>query len=67
MAVDVRAGTSFEFGTPKALFKLPPIPNTNYWYYDVAPGGDRFLVTVPVVTKQAPLALVLNWTAALRK
>jgi len=67
MAVDVRAGTSFEFGTPKALFKLPPIPNTNYWYYDVAPGGDRFLVTVPVVTKQAPLSLVLNWTAALRK
>jgi len=67
MAVEVRAGTSFEFGTPKALFKLPPIPNTNYWYYDVAPDGGRFLVTYPVVTKQAPLALVLNWTAALRK
>ncbi len=67
MAVDVRAGTSFEFGTPKALFRLPPIPNTNYWYYDVAPDGNRFLVTYPVVTKQAPLSLVLNWSAALRK
>jgi serine/threonine protein kinase len=67
MVVEVRTGASFEFGTPRPLFKLPPIPNTSYWYYDVAPDGGRFLVTYPVVTKQAPLALVLNWTAALRK
>jgi Tol biopolymer transport system component len=67
MAVDVRVGTSFEFGKPRLLFKLPPIPNTNYWYYDVAPDGNRFLVTYPVETTQAPLSLVLNWTEALRK
>jgi Tol biopolymer transport system component len=67
MAVDVRAGTSFEFGRPRPLFTLPSIPNTNMWFYDVAADGDRFLVVYPVVTKQAPLALVLNWTAALRK
>jgi len=67
MAVEVRAGTSLEFGTPRRLFKLPPIPNTNYWYYDVAPDGNRFLVTYPVGTQNEPLALVLNWTAGLRK
>ena len=67
MAVDVRAAASFEFGTPKPLFKIPPVPNTNNWHYDVSPDGERSLITYPVVTTQAPLALVLNWTAGLKK
>ncbi|MBZ5590463.1 MAG: serine/threonine-protein kinase [Acidobacteriia bacterium] len=67
MAVEVRAGTSFEFGTPRMLFKLPPVPNTNYWYYDVAPDGNRFLITYPVGTQNEPLALVLNWPGALKR
>ncbi len=67
MAVDVRVGTSIELGAPRQLFKLPPIPNTSYWFYDVSADGAKFLVLYPVVTTQAPLALILNWTAGLTK
>ena len=67
MAVEVRAGASFDSGPPTPLFKLPPIPNTNYWYYDVAPDGNRFLITYPVGTQNQPLALVLNWPGALTR
>jgi eukaryotic-like serine/threonine-protein kinase len=67
-AVEVKSSaTSLEVGRVETLFGgLPagggPIP------YDVAPGGQRFLVAMP--TDQAtpePLTLVQNWTAALKK
>jgi len=67
-AVEVKSSaTSLEVGRVETLFSgLPagggPVP------YDVAPGGQRFLVAMP--TEQAtpePLTLVQNWTAALKK
>jgi len=67
-AVEVKASaTSLEVGRVETLFAgllagggPPP--------YDVATGGQRFLVALP--TEQAtpePLTLVQNWTAALKK
>jgi len=42
-AVEVKAGSSFEAGTPKALFPVP----SGVLFWDVAPDGTRFLMPVP--------------------
>jgi serine/threonine protein kinase len=70
MAVEVRAGTVFESGTPKPLFQaqfamspleLPP--------WDVTSNGNRFLISTQVVAEAtpAPITIVTNWTAGLKK
>jgi len=41
-AMDVKAGASFEAGTPKALFKAP----AGVLFWDVSPDGMRFLMPV---------------------
>jgi Tol biopolymer transport system component/DNA-binding winged helix-turn-helix (wHTH) protein len=69
MAVPVGAGRSFDAGRPRALFA------SNAWklrftqVYAVTKDGQRFLVnaTPPKSTGAAPLTVVLNWTATIRK
>jgi Tol biopolymer transport system component len=69
MAVPVKRGTIFEFGEAVPLFDtgVPP-----HWYnarnlYDVARDG-RFLFMSPVEDdRSAPVTVVLDWTALLRK
>jgi hypothetical protein len=60
MAVDVKAGTSFQAGTPRRLFDVPGIINNRR--FAVTPDGQRFLV--PVQKAEAlPITVVLNWAA----
>jgi hypothetical protein len=74
MAVEVRGdGAAFEFGAPRALFKVQ-VRTTNWLGYgvgsnfDVAPDGQRFLVnTVTEAVTQQPITVVVNWVASLRK
>jgi Tol biopolymer transport system component len=69
MAVDVRAGTTFEVGVPKLLFKTTL---TQGWYpgyrWAVSRDGQRFLINTPSGAVPAGRFMVVtNWTTELRR
>jgi Tol biopolymer transport system component len=70
MAVNVSVeGGKFQSDTPRELFRMaPPRPGVNS-PYDVTPGGKRFLLmegkSDPL--EVAPLTVVTNWQAGLKK
>ena len=65
MAVEVKGGTKFEAGLPKPLFDAH-LGLASSWY-DVGKDG-RFLIPVAAEqTANAPMTVVVNWTAALKK
>ena len=66
-AVSVTAtGDVPEFGVPERLFTGPGLASV---CWDLAPGGQRFFVALPQVkrTAQAPITVVLNWPALVKK
>jgi Tol biopolymer transport system component len=65
MAASVNGdGSSFEVGTVRPLFDVRP--GGPFWFYDVAPDGQHFLVnTAEQRTTSAPISLIVNWPAAL--
>jgi eukaryotic-like serine/threonine-protein kinase len=66
MSVTIKASPeSLDLGSPRALFSLPAVFNGSYTY-DVAPEGQRFLVSA-VSTRRGhePLSVIVNWPAAL--
>jgi Tol biopolymer transport system component len=67
MAVPYRAeASSFEPGEAKALFQLPILATRRA--YAVSADGRRFLVAKPLDDDSAaPVTVVLNWQAGLRK
>ncbi len=73
MAADVRVeGGNFKAGVPQALFDTRAALNgglvATYFPYAVIGKGQRFLVsTVVKETESAPVTVVVNWTAGLRK
>ena len=71
MAVEVKTAPRFEAGVPKALFqsRIWGAGLTNFVFrYDVSADGQRFLInTQPEQTAAAPITVVVNWTAGLRK
>ena len=68
MAVAVNAGASFEAGAPVALFGFRAAGNLITPYYAVTGDGQRFLLSTIVETESAaPLTVVVNWTADLKK
>ena len=69
MAVDVGAGATFQASAPRPLFQtqVPGLVNVRNHY---APAGDgqRFLVNTLVgESAVAPITIVLNWTAGLKR
>ncbi len=67
MAVEVKAGSTFEAGLPKFLFETRLKSGGNR-QYDVSSDGQRFLINLAVGEESsAPITLVLNWTAELKK
>jgi eukaryotic-like serine/threonine-protein kinase len=58
-------GDQIEFGVPKSLFHVSQ-PGTGIGY-DVAPNGERFLVSVAEEQSSSPLTLVVNWTSKVPK
>jgi Tol biopolymer transport system component len=73
VAVPVAGGRDFVPGKPVPLFTLPVGPEINVfgaaYVYDVAPGGQRFLVSVlsTGATQRIPLTVTTNWTSLLKK
>ena len=60
----------FEAGLPKALFasRIPGGWSRSFFDYAVAADGKRFLInTVKEETASAPITVVLNWTAGLKR
>jgi hypothetical protein len=66
MAVDVKAdGSGFEPGVPKLLFERE---FGGLFDFAVSRDGQRFLIPVPVEEgSSAPITVVLNWTADLKR
>jgi Tol biopolymer transport system component len=70
MAVPIVAasGTSFQNGTPQALFgSIPTFGNTTRFTYQPSADGQRFLVAVPVESAAKPMTVVLNWEQMIRR
>jgi Tol biopolymer transport system component len=69
MVMDVKTGgPTFQFGVPKPLFELRLEVEGRRSRYQVAANGQRFLVNVPLKsTLSAPITVVTNWTARLKK
>jgi dipeptidyl aminopeptidase/acylaminoacyl peptidase len=70
MAVAVRtSGPTFEHGAPQALFKTRRQFDALMFMginYDVSADGQRFLIATPV-GEAAPVSVILNWTAGVKK
>jgi hypothetical protein len=71
MAVDVELAPTFSSGEPKPLFEMPTRASdtVNTVSYDVAPGGDRFVI-IKVGEQSAwvtELIVVENWFEELKR
>jgi Tol biopolymer transport system component len=71
MAAAVTTGTSFEAGSPVALFQThprQPVSASDVFSYDVSGDGQRFLILSKVdEANPAPLSVLLNWAAEMEK
>jgi hypothetical protein len=68
MAASVNGkGAGFEVGAVKPLFPTRIVFAGGY-QYDVSADGQRFLIdSAPEQATSAPITVVLNWTAGLKK
>ena len=67
MAVALNAKEStLEVANAETLFEVHPANPPGY-HYDVTSNGKRFLVDAAKEGNSTPLALVVNWTADLKK
>jgi Tol biopolymer transport system component len=71
MSVEVSTSPAFQPGTAKPLLEAPFVMagahNRNN-AYDISPDGKRFLATMPMgQSLSAPITVVLNWEAGLKK
>lgn len=68
MSVEIKSGSSFEPGIPKPLFDISAARTQAASEYAVSPDGQRLLFLSRLTeTGLSPLAVVVNWTAALKK
>jgi dipeptidyl aminopeptidase/acylaminoacyl peptidase len=68
MAVAVKAGATFESGTPVPLFRYESIVDIVDDAFDVTADGQRFIVISSATqTPFMPLMVVANWTSDLKR
>lgn len=68
MAVEIKIGSTFEPGVPKLLFDVATARTVATNAYDVSTDGQRFLFTSGQLDPNpSSLAVVVNWTADLKK
>ena len=67
MSVEVTPGGAFEPGVPKQLFELNAARTTPGADYDVSADGQRFLFISRQADAPSVYAVVVNWTADLKK
>jgi hypothetical protein len=62
------AGAGIQTDTPRELFSVPALPRGVDFPYDVTADGQRFLLLQSAPAQgPAPLTVVLNWQAGLKK
>jgi serine/threonine protein kinase len=66
-AVDVRGGATLDTSVPHTLFRAPITVNANAGEYCVTGDGKRFIFREPVGETAAPINVVVNWTAGLKR
>ena len=67
MATANGKGADFQVGAVKTLFQTRAVLGLRY-PYGVSSDGQRFLInTQPEQSASSPIAVVLNWTAGLKK
>jgi hypothetical protein len=66
-AVNVRGGATLDTSPPHTLFRAPVTINPNAGEYCVTGDGKRFIFREPVGETAAPITVVLNWTAGLKR
>ncbi len=68
MAITVKSGTGFEASAPVPLFEFRPGGNLITPYYVVTKDGQKFLLSTIVDTEAAaPLMVVINWAAEVKR
>jgi hypothetical protein len=69
MAVSIAAARSFDAGMPQVLFPTNASTLTPNQAYAVTKNGQRFLINARPQQSSSvlPLAVVVNWTAAIQK
>jgi len=68
MAITVKSGTGFEASAPVPLFEFRPGGNLITPYYVVTKDGQKFLLSTIVDTEAAaPLTVVINWAAEVKR
>jgi len=69
MSVAIDVSPVFRPGTPKALFKLPRIPDRDTPVFeDVTPDGQRVLLDVPVTERSSVgFHVILNWMSLVKQ
>ena len=60
-------GGRLEFGTPSALFRIPEVFGARAYPYGVSDDGQRILALMPDAAEGAPLTVLINWQAGLKK
>lgn len=61
-AVPILSGSTFSYGAPIPLFRLPSSSYVDDTIYDVSPDGQRFLVSTPQgEVPPSSIRMVLNW------
>jgi serine/threonine-protein kinase len=69
MAASVRTvGRGLEFGTPATVAGVTvPFVGERFYGYDVSADGQRILTLKPENSEAAPLTVLVNWQAGLKK
>ena len=69
MSLDVTLSPSFKAGAPRVLFQVPTFGGANLYghRWDLTPDGQRFLINTTSTDQLAPIAVVVNWQATLKK
>ncbi len=70
MAVDISTNPAFKAGIPKVLFEAPLFAGTtlSLHHWDAAADGKRFLINTEAgENNSAPITVVLNWAAGLKR
>jgi len=67
MSVEIKSSAKLESSVPQQLFQTR-IKLADDYPYAINPDGSRFLINVPAETNDtAPMIVVLNWTAGLKR
>lgn len=67
ITVPLELGATVQAGEQRALFRLPPTPSNSPLEFDVARDGKRLLLAAPVGRASAPIDVMVNWQAELKK